>query len=36
MSTSYRPHRFDVTKSNSWVEVVVRDKNGRVKYIARG
>jgi len=32
----YRPHRVDSAKATTVVEVVVRDKYGRVKQYVRG
>jgi len=35
-SSSYRPHRYDTARTSVWIEVIVRDKDGNVKYVAHG
>jgi len=33
---AYRPHRTDTAKAVQRVEVIVRDKYGRIKYVVEG
>jgi len=33
---SYRPHRLDSARTTVRLEIVVRDREGRVKYVAQG
>jgi len=33
---AYRPHRLDSAKVSQRVEIIVRDKYGRVKYTSEG